>query len=137
MILHAFQRERHLKLSLAAATIQKGVDDAEALLHKLRDRGIVETRSAARRATFQLSEAIRLRLDDQADERRSNVNAIPHAQLVRPYAETHGSVSRRDVADICALELAQAYRLLKKMVQECTACSFLVCVFLSTMSFNY
>ena len=118
LILHAFQRERHLNLSLAAATIQKGADDAEALLHKLRDRGIVETRGSARRATFQLSEAIRLRLDDQADERSSNVNAIPHAQLVRQYAETHGSVSRRDVADICALELAPAYRLLKKMVSD-------------------
>ena len=118
LLLHAFQRERRLALARAADAIQKETDDAEALLHQLRDRGLVTMRGPARRATFQLSEVARLRLGDPADEREGNVDAVPPEQLVRQYAEMHGSVSRKDVADICSLELAQAYRLLKKMVAD-------------------
>ena len=115
LILTELERERHLTASAAAATIQRGKSDAESILRKLDERGIVDRRGTAQRQEFQLAEAASRRLDDRTDARRGRAEPIQHDEMVRRYVENHGSISRKDAANLCAITSPQAYRLLKKM----------------------
>lgn len=115
LLLNALDRDRRLTVSDAAATIQKGQSGAEALLRKLCESGVAERRGTARRPVFHLSESASLRLGDREDARRGGVEPVRHDEMVRRYVEDHGSISRKDVVDLCAISAPRAYRLLKKM----------------------
>ena len=118
LLLNAFEREPLLTASRAAATIQKGEGEAEAVLRKLCERGIAEARGASSRKAFRLSEVAGRRLGDRSDVRGGRIVSIRHDELVRRHVEKHGSISRREAAELCALTAPQAYRLLKKMVSD-------------------
>ena len=115
LILTALERERHLTAAAAAATIQKGKSDAENLLRNLDERDIVNRRGAAQHPVFQLAEAVGQRLGDRTDARRGRAEQIQHEEMVRRYVDHHGSISRKDAANLCSITIPQAYRLLKKM----------------------
>ena len=115
LLLNALERKRRLSISDAAATIQKGRSGAGDLLRKLCESGIADLRGTARRQEFHLSEGTRLQLSDRADAHVGGVGRIPHDELVRRYIEDHGSISRKDVVELCAISAPRAYRLLKKM----------------------
>ena len=118
LLLNALEREPLLTASRAAATIQKGEGEAEAVLRKLRGRGIADARGASPRQAFRLSEAAGRRLGDRSDVHGGRVASIRHDELVRRHVEEHGSISRREAAELCALTAPQAYRLLKKMESD-------------------
>ena len=118
LLLNAFEREPLLTALRAATTIQKGEGEAEAVLRKLCERGIAEARGAAPRKAFRLSEAAGRRLGDRSDVRGERIVSIRHDELVRRHVEKHGSISRREAAELCALTAPQAYRLLKKMESD-------------------
>ena len=118
LLLNAFEREPLLTALRAAAAIQKGEGEAEAVLRKLCGRGIAEARGAAPRKAFRLSEAAGRRLGDRSDVRGERIVSIRHDELVRRHVEKHGSISRREAAELCALTAPQAYRLLKKMESD-------------------
>ena len=107
-----------LTASRAAATIQKGEGEAEAVLRKLCGRGIAEARGASSRKAFRLSEAAGRQLGDRSDVREGRIVSIRHDELVRRHVEKHGSISRREAAELCVLTTPQAYRLLKKMESD-------------------
>lgn len=115
LILTALERERHLTAAAAAATMQKGKSDAENLLRNLAERGIVDRRGAAQHPVFQLAEALGQRLGDRTDARRGRAEPTQHEEMVRRYVEHHGSIARKDAANLCSVTTPQAYRLLKKM----------------------
>ena len=115
LILTALEREQHLTVAAAAATIQKGKSDAANLLGNLDERGIVNRRGTEQHQVFQLAEAVGRRLGDRTDARRGRAEPIQHDEMVRQYVEHHGSISRKDAANLCAITSSQAYRLLKKM----------------------
>lgn len=115
LILTALEHERHLPTAAAAATMQKGKSDAENLLRNLDERGIVNRRGAAQHPVFQLAEALGQRLGDRTDARRGRAEPTQHEEMVRRYVEHHGSISRKDAANLCSITTPQAYRLLKKM----------------------
>ena len=118
LLLNALDRDRRLTVSDAAATIQKGQSGAEALLRKLCDSGVAEQRGTARRPVFHLSESTSLRLGDREDARRGGVEPVRLEEVVRRYVEDHGSISRKEVVDLCAISAPRAYRLLKKLESE-------------------
>ena len=107
-----------MTVSDAAATIQRGKGDAETVLRKLSESGIVEMRGTAGRQVFQLSEVTSLRLGDHTDARRGRAEPIQYQEMVGQYLEDHSSISRMDVAELCAISVPQAYRLLRKMESE-------------------
>ena len=115
LILTALEREQHLTIAAAAATIQKGKSDAENLLRNLAERGLVHRRGAAPHQVFQLAEAVGQRLVDYTDARQGRTEPIQPEEMVRRYVEHHGSIARKDAADLCSITSPQAYRLLKKM----------------------
>ncbi len=47
-----------------------------------------------------------------------DAEAVQHHEMVGRYLEDQGSISRRDVAELCGISDPQAHRLLKKMVSE-------------------
>ena len=118
LLLSALEHARRLTVSEAARTIQKGASNAEGLLRQLRESDIVEVRGKAGQQVFELSEAAGLLLGDRADAGRGRAEPVSHDRIVRQYLEDHGSISRKDVADLCAISLPQSYRLLKKMELE-------------------
>ena len=118
LLLNALERKHRLTVSDAAATIQKGRSGAEARLRKLCESGFVELRGTARQQVFHLSEATSLQLGDRTDAHRGGVERIQHDEMIRRYIEDHGSISRKDVVELCAISAPQAYRLLKKMELE-------------------
>ena len=122
LLLSALERKRRLTLSDAAKTIQRGEGDAGSLLGQLREIGHVEVRGTVGRQAFRLSEATDLRLGDRNDARQGRAEPVQHDEMVRRYLEDHGSISRKDVADLCAISTPQAYRLLKRMESEGTLC---------------
>ena len=115
LLLNALEREPRLTTVRAAATIQRGKGEAEAVLRKLCERGIVEARGAAPRQTFRLSEAAVRRLGGQRAAGEGRTGSAQHDETVRRYVEDHGSISRREAAELCAIDAPRAYRLLKKM----------------------
>ena len=50
-----------------------------------------------------------------ADEYRIRVR---HDELVRRYVEEHGSISRKETAELCAVTAPQAHQLLKNMASD-------------------
>ena len=118
LLLNALRHERRMTVSDAATTIQRGKGDAATVLRKLSESGIVEMRGTAGRRVFQLSEVTSLRLGDRTDARRGRAEPVQHHEMVGRYLEDHSSISRRDVAELCAISNPQAYRLLKKMESE-------------------
>lgn len=115
LLLNALEREPRLTALRAAATIQRGDGEAEAVLRKLCERGIVEARGAAPRQTFRLSEAAVRRLGGRRAAGEGREASARHDEKVRRYVEAHGSISRREAAELCAIDAPRAYRLLKKM----------------------
>ena len=41
-----------------------------------------------------------------------------HDERVRRYVDEHGSISRKEAAELCAIDAPRAYRLLKKMESD-------------------
>ncbi len=118
LLLSAFRNGHRMTVPDAAATIQRGMDEAEAVLSKLSEGGLVKMRTVAGRALFQLTEKVSLRLGDHTDAFRGRAEPIQHYDNVLRYLEAHDSVSRKEVAELCAISTSQAYRLLKKMEAE-------------------
>ena len=54
----------------------------------------------------------------RTDARRGRAEPVQHHEMVGRYLEDHSSISRRDVAELCAISDPQGYRLLKKMESE-------------------
>lgn len=118
LLLNSLGSGRRITASDAAATIQKGKDDAETVLHRLSESGIVEVRGTAGQKVFQFSEATSARLRDRTDARRGRVEPVRHDETIRRHVADHGPISRGEAAELCAISAPQAYRLLKKMESE-------------------
>ena len=118
LLLNALEREPRLTILRAAATIQKGDGDAEAVLRKLCERGIVKARGAAPRQTFRLSEAAGQRIGDRKDAGEGRTASARHDERVCRYVDEHGLISRKEAAELCAIDAPRAYRLLKKMERD-------------------
>ena len=54
----------------------------------------------------------------EATSAGGGIASVRHDELVRRHVEEHGSISRREAAELCALTAPQAYRLLKKMESD-------------------
>ena len=118
LLLNALGSGRRMTASDAAATIQKGNDDAKSVLRHLSGSGIVQVRGAPGRRVFQLSEAANSRLRDRTDALRGDVKPIRHDETVRHYLDDHDTISRGEAAELCAISAPRAYRLLSKMESE-------------------
>jgi ATP-dependent DNA helicase RecG len=108
--------ERQISTEEAARLIQKPESEARARLQRLVEGGLVELRGERRGRMWHLSAATYRRLGQRAGYiRQRGFEPLQQEQMVLQYVEQHGSITRSEVAELCRLNPAQAYRLLKKL----------------------
>lgn len=100
----------------AARLVQKPEADARATLHRMVESGVVEERGQKKGRTWHLSAAAYRGLGDKAGYvRQRGFEPLQQEQMVLQYADKHGHISRREVADLCRIGSQQAYRLLRRL----------------------
>lgn len=118
LILNALWQERRLTTARTAQILQRSVAEARAVLERLIESGLVEGRGEGKGRVYQFSAATYRRLGTPAAYvRQRGFEPLQQEQMVLQYVERHGSVSRKEVAELCHLSAMQAYRLLKRLEQ--------------------
>jgi ATP-dependent DNA helicase RecG len=111
--------ERRLTTADAAHLIQKPETEARARLARLIEVGIVEARGEGPSRVYHLSATIYTRLGDKAGYvRQRGFEPLQHEQMVLQYAQSHGRVTRADVAELCRLTSDQAKAVLKRLTHR-------------------
>ncbi len=119
LLLNALWQERSLTTQKASRLLQKPEPDARTVLEQLVEAGLVEARGERKGRTYHLSAATYRRLGlPSAYVRRRGFEPIQQEQMVLQYIDRFGSISRREVAELCHLGSMQAYRLLKRLERE-------------------
>ncbi|GIV15261.1 MAG: hypothetical protein KatS3mg022_0696 [Armatimonadota bacterium] len=119
LTLNILWRERSLTTPQAAALLQKPEPDARATLERLVESGLLAARGERKGRTYHLSAATYRRLGvPSAYVRRRGFEPIQQEQMILQYIDRFGSISRKEVAELCQLNSMQAYRLLKRLETE-------------------
>lgn len=119
LLLNALWQERSLTTQKASRLLQKPEPDARTVLEQLVEAGLVEARGERKGRTYHLSAVTYRRLGvPSAYVRRRGFEPIQQEQMVLQYIDRFGSISRREVAELCHLGSMQAYRLLKRLERE-------------------
>ncbi|MFW6012326.1 MAG: ATP-binding protein [bacterium] len=118
LVLNRLWQERTLTTGEAAALIQKPEAEARAVLARLAEAGLVESRGRSKGRTWHLSAATYRRLGERAAYvHQRGFEPIQQEQMVLQYVETHGRITRREAAALCRLSPDQAYRLLRRLAK--------------------
>lgn len=116
LVLHEVRRERLITVGRAAVLFQSGEQDARAVLNDLADRGLVEARGRTSGRAYHLAASLYRRLGEPAQYvRAGGFDLIQQEQMVLTFVERHGSITRREAADLCQIASEQASRLLRRM----------------------
>ena len=101
----------------AAHIVQKSESETSAVLHRLVGAGIVEERGQKRGRMWHLSAASYRVLGDKSGYvRQRGFEPLQLEQMVIQFVESHGRITRRDVAELCKIGGFQATRLLDRLV---------------------
>ncbi|MGK9451376.1 ATP-binding protein [Acidithiobacillus caldus] len=118
LILNALWQTRSLTTDDAARLVQKPEVDTRSALHRLVEAGLVEERGQKKGRTWHLSAAIYRLLGDKAGYvRQRGFEPLQQEQMVLQYVEKHGSITRREAAELCRIGPYQATRLLARLVE--------------------
>ena len=119
IVLNGLWLERHLNTVQAEGLIQKPEAEARAVLERLVETGLVESRGERKGRTFHLSAAAYRRLGEKAAYiRQRGFESLQQEQMVLQYVEKHGRITRREAAELCRLGPDQAKRLLLQLVSK-------------------
>lgn len=119
LILNRLWQERRLTAAEAAESIQKPESEARAVLARLEEAGLVEAHGQRKNRTWHPSAATYRRMGENAAYvYQPGFEPAQQAHIVLQYLETHGRITRAEAADLCRLSPDQAYRLLKRLVDE-------------------
>ena len=116
LILNHLWFDRQLTTADAARLIQKPEAEARGRLQRLVESGLAEARGQRKGRIWQLSATAYRRLGQKAAYvRQRGFEPLQQEQMVLQYLESHGSIDRGEVAELCHLGPMQAYRLLKRL----------------------
>jgi len=116
LMLNALWQERSLGTGALAQLTQKSESESRATLHRLVEAGLIEERGQKKGRTWHLSAATYRALGDKAGYvRQRGFEPLQQEQMVLQYVTTHGSISRREAAELCRLNAGQASRLLRRL----------------------
>lgn len=119
LLLNALWIERQIDTTQAARLLQKSEAEARSVLSRLVESGIAEARGDRRERVYHLSAAAYRGMGERAAYvRQRGFEPIQQEQMVLQYVQTHGSISRPEVAELCRLTDSQAYRLLRRLVEQ-------------------
>jgi len=93
--------------------------EARSILARLVEAGLVEQRGERKGRIYHLSARTYRNLGEKAAYvRQRGFEAIQQEQMVMQYIQSHGSVSRKEAAELCRLSEPQAYRLLQRLASN-------------------
>lgn len=117
LVLRELRRGGPLDLAELEEVTQQTRLGAQTTVADLRERGLVEARGSGRGRTYLLSAGAYRRLGRAAAYQRvRGFEADQQRQLVLGHVRAHGSITRGEVADVCAVTPRQASYLLTSMV---------------------
>lgn len=114
IILSRLRQERRLTTGELTADTQKSEQATRTALEKL-----VEAHGTGRGRTYTLSAKVYRQTGQKAAYiRQAGFDPIQQEQMVLKFIDTHGTIKRGDVAELCHLTLPQAYHLLKRLEKK-------------------
>jgi len=119
IILSRLRNERRLRTTDLARSVQKPETVVRGTLEKLVEAGMVEAHSTGKGRTYTLSVKVYQGADQKAAYvRQVGFDAIQQEQMVLNFIDTHGSIKRADVIELCHISPDQAYKLLAKLKKK-------------------
>lgn len=119
LILSALKEERRAEIHRIAKLTYINEKKSKAALEQLCEAGLVEARGTGRGRTYMLSSKVYLKTSNLIEYvRQRDIDSLRQAPLVIQLAESKGFVTRKDVVELLHLAEPQAYRVLKKLVEE-------------------
>lgn len=119
LVLHEIRIERHITTARAAELFQVGEHEARDVLNGLADRGLVEARGRTKGRSYHLASALYRRFGELAQYVRvRGFDEIQQEQMVLTFVDRHGSITRREAADLCQIAPEPASRLLRRLRDE-------------------
>lgn len=119
LVLNALQFERHVTSPEVSKLMQSSETDARAVLGRLVESGLVETRGDGRGRSYHLAAQTYRRLGNKAAYvRQHGFEPLQQEQMVLQYVEKHGQITRREALDLCRMSPDQAKRLLARLTEE-------------------
>lgn len=116
LTLHEVRMEQRITTARAAELFQVDAQDARRVLDRLTDRGILEARGRTRDRAYHLSAAVYRRLGEPARHKRvRGYDRIEQERMVLTFVDRHGSITRREAADLCRIPPERASRLLRRL----------------------
>ena len=119
LVLQEVRIERRITTARAAELLQVGEREARAVLNRLADRGLVEARGRTKARTYNLAPSLYRRFGELAEYVRvRGFDEIQQEQMVLTFVDRHGSIARREAADLCQITSERASRLLRRLRDE-------------------
>lgn len=119
LLVNAAERERQLDVEHAAVLLQRDAGTARALLERLVEQGVFESRGTLRRRHYGLSAAAYRALGAPAAHTRvQDFEPFRQEQMVLQYVEAHGRITRREAAGLCQIDSRDASNLLRRLAQS-------------------
>jgi ATP-dependent DNA helicase RecG len=119
IILSRLRNERRLRTTDLARSVQKPETVVRGTLEKLVEAGMVEAHSTGKGRTYTLSIKVYQGAGEKAAYvRQAGFEPIQQEQMVLNFIDTHGSIKRADVIELCHISPDQAYKLLAKLKKK-------------------
>lgn len=117
--LAALREQKRLTVEELAVHIQRGATQTRAVLEKLVENGLIQPHGQGRGRAYTLSpEIYRAQGEEVAYTRQAGFSRMQHEQMVLGHVSHHSIIQRKEVVELCHLSPDQAYRLLKRLVDE-------------------
>jgi ATP-dependent DNA helicase RecG len=119
LIINTIERERRLDIPSASRLIQRSEAAARALLERLVERGVLESRRQGNTRSYSLSpESYRAIGQATAYTRSAGFDSIRQTNMVLQHVASHGRITRSEAAELCGINSLEARALLTRLTQE-------------------
>lgn len=119
LVLNELFCERRTDSQRVAQLIQKGPSEARMVLERLNERGLIEARGERRGRVYYISASLYRQLGDVAGYVRSRgFDEIQQREMILNAVEVEGKITRKKAAELCRVNSARAYYVLRKLVSE-------------------
>lgn len=116
LVLHEVHRERIVTTARVAELVQCDPAAARGLMARLTEKGLVERRGRGRGREYHLSAALYRRFHEEPRYVRTRgYDRLQQEQMILTFIRAHGSIARREAAELCQVDSAVAARLLREM----------------------
>ena len=116
LVLHEVRRESMVSVRRVAVLIQRDQSQARALIQALIEKGLIEPRGRGRGREYHLSASLYRRFHEEPRYvRLRGYDRIQQEQMILTFVRAHGSIARREAADLCQIDSGSAARVLRAM----------------------